>query len=251
MAEFYLRQISIFPALLSRKAKVVATCVMAFLAASAGATQTYDLSVLGTANIWGAGQTGPAATPGVGGGTPAPFIAVTGGGTITVSYISSLVDINGGFGFNGPDGYQILPTITIPYNGLSAISYTNDAALWGTFLNDEPPSGSPPPSLSFVGNTSFASLSPQLKQVFFIGDGLTETGAGTRQLFLAPIGATRLYIGLADSPGGFAIDAPPGHYGDNIGSWNVRVTAVPEPDIHALLVAGMLAMGIYIPRRSR
>lgn len=42
----------------------------------------------------------------------------------------------------------------------------------------------------------FLTLSPQLKRVFFIGDGRTRRG--DIQKFIVPSGATRLYIGIMD-----------------------------------------------------
>lgn len=72
-------------------------------------------------------------------------------------------------------------------------------ALIGVFLSDgRPDLTPPPPSLDFGSASSreFTSLSPQLKQVFFIGDGRTSTGL--TQKFVVPPGATRLYLGMMD-----------------------------------------------------
>ena len=46
------------------------------------------------------------------------------------------------------------------------------------------------------GNREFATLAPQLKETFFIGDGMTSSGA--RQSFVVPKGATRLYLATWD-----------------------------------------------------
>lgn len=75
-------------------------------------------------------------------------------------------------------------------------------ALVGIFLNDNAPNLSATSTgLDFSLPTSrdFTSLSPALKQVFFIGDGLNS--AGTLQTFNPPSGATRLYIGIVDEKG--------------------------------------------------
>jgi hypothetical protein len=79
----------------------------------------------------------------------------------------------------------------------SSLSAPIDAVV-GVFLDDNVPSGSPPANLDFTTSTSrdFTSLSPQLKQVFFIGDG--KTSAGEVQHFAVPDGATRLFIGKMD-----------------------------------------------------
>jgi hypothetical protein len=87
----------------------------------------------------------------------------------------------------------------------------------GIFLNDANPTtqGSPPPDLDFTSAASrdFASLSPQLRQPFFIGDGLRADGT-TRQDFIIPAGATRLYIGVMDGQ----------QWSDNTGSFTTNVT---------------------------
>jgi hypothetical protein len=87
--------------------------------------------------------------------------------------------------------------------GLSGIN-TVFNALVGVFLGDGPPDPSgQPPSLNFIPptETSFQALSPQLQQVFFIGDGLTGTGTGATQAFVVPEGATRLFLGSSDGLG--------------------------------------------------
>ena len=73
----------------------------------------------------------------------------------------------------------------------------------GVFETATGPAGGPPPAtLDFtVIGTSFASLSPALNQVFYIGDGLTGDGSGSVQQFIVPLGATRLYLGCADAGG--------------------------------------------------
>jgi hypothetical protein len=99
-------------------------------------------------------------------------------------------------------------------------------AMVGVFLEDSLPILAPPPLTFFRGtpagdgqiDTSFRTLKPLIGQVFFIGDGLTGTGAGARQIFEVPPTATQLYLGYIDScaqpgpPGG-----TPGCYSDNAG----------------------------------
>jgi hypothetical protein len=68
--------------------------------------------------------------------------------------------------------------------------------------------------------TEFATLTPALGQVFFIGDGLTGTGSGSVQTFTVPRGATRLFLGIADASG---FGGRPGCYGDNIGMFQVQI----------------------------
>jgi hypothetical protein len=73
-------------------------------------------------------------------------------------------------------------------------------AIVGVFLDDSQPDSTAAPSeaLNFSTQASreFTSLSPKLKQPFFIGDGLTSKGA--IQQFIVPQGATRLYVAQMD-----------------------------------------------------
>jgi hypothetical protein len=72
-------------------------------------------------------------------------------------------------------------------------------ALVGIFLSDEQPDKtSAPKSLDFSTYTSrnFTTLEPQLKQIFFIGDGLNDSSI--QQQFKVPAGATRLYLATWD-----------------------------------------------------
>lgn len=102
-------------------------------------------------------------------------------------------------------------------------------ALAGVFLEDALPASAAPALRFYVSNnseggiqTDFLALSPQIGQVFFIGDGLTGTGIGELQTFHVPPTATHLYLGYVDN-----CRAPdntvPGCYSDNVGSLNVTV----------------------------
>jgi len=118
----------------------------------------------------------------------------------------------------GPDGEAF------GYSDPSMINYAQNSpyylsmngqleSLVGVFLNSQqvlPPA----PTLDFTepDSITFETLSPQVQQVFFIGDGLTGTGEGAVQYFKVPDGADRLYLGLYDA----------GNY-NNLGSLNVTV----------------------------
>jgi hypothetical protein len=72
-------------------------------------------------------------------------------------------------------------------------------ALVGLFLTDAQPDATATPSkLDFTSEASrdFTSLQPQLKQIFFIGDGLNSKGQ--QQEFIVPKGATRLFLATWD-----------------------------------------------------
>jgi Flp pilus assembly protein TadG len=82
-------------------------------------------------------------------------------------------------------------------HGKSSLTAPIDSVV-AVFLDDSVPSGTPPANLDFTTPASreFSTLSPQLKQVFFVGDG--RRSDGTIQQFVVPPGATRLYIGKMD-----------------------------------------------------
>lgn len=73
-------------------------------------------------------------------------------------------------------------------------------ALVGLFLDDDAPNktAAPTENLDFFTEESrdFKTLSPKLKQVFFIGDGMDSSG--NRQQFIAPKNATRLFLATWD-----------------------------------------------------
>jgi len=72
-------------------------------------------------------------------------------------------------------------------------------ALVGVFVDDnQPDATAAPENLDFrtAASRDFATLKPKLKQVFFIGDGLKSDG--TVQQFVAPKGATRLFLATWD-----------------------------------------------------
>lgn len=72
-------------------------------------------------------------------------------------------------------------------------------ALVGIFLNDNAPNTTSANSaldFSTPASRNFSSLAPGLKQVFFIGDGMTSSGE--LQEFTVPAGATRFYLGMMD-----------------------------------------------------
>lgn len=73
-------------------------------------------------------------------------------------------------------------------------------ALVGLFMNDQAPNRTAAPTAdrSFRTETgrNFEQLNPQMKQIFFIGDGVNSSG--TKQRFVVPEGATRLFLATWD-----------------------------------------------------
>jgi hypothetical protein len=115
-----------------------------------------------------------------------------------------------------------------PFSGYSLTDFTG--AMAGVFLEDTFPDSAPPPLRFYAVNsslggirTNFPTLSPEIGQVFFIGDGLTDTGGGAVQVFKVPATATHLYFGYVESCSASG-DAPPGCYSNNVGSLTAMFT---------------------------
>ena len=252
----------------------------------AGIAHAGTITVNATDVIYAAGiQSGDAS--GTGGTVPAGIIPLI-AGTHSVSFSSVtgsiadntalngsgpcqslegciMLDFNTGNVLNGPDGNYgaaSLSYVTGPVGSIAGITAPGDGYLVGVFLASGGPSGQAPTGLNFTGSggTSFASLSPLLDQVFFIGDGLTGDGAGSTQVFHVPGGATELVLGISDACGYQA--SSPSCYGDNVGSYTVDyslfgdslfsdIRSVPEPSTLILIIVALLALGrIHLRRRS-
>jgi Flp pilus assembly protein TadG len=94
------------------------------------------------------------------------------------------------------------------------------ASVIGVFLTDaQPDSTSAPAALDFstLAEQQYTSISPLLKQPFFIGSGLCADGVTLKGIVVPP-GATRLYIGCMDFQ----------EWSDNSGLMTTTVTATPQ-----------------------
>lgn len=186
-----------------------------------------------------------------------PFVAVTGGDVIRLlNPAVGGINFFNGFGppYFGPEGNGLSGSNLSALDGISGY-LGPQGALAGVFLDDSiPNSGPAPATLNFTPaglGTNFLSLSPQLRQIFFIGDGVTSLDVF--QTFIAPAGATRLFLAIPD---GFGFVGHPGAYDDNDGSYSVVIginqipTTVPEPSSLALGMIGALAV-MKCRRRNR
>lgn len=105
-------------------------------------------------------------------------------------------------------------------NGMSDL-YAPINSVVGIFLGDKQPNKvmtALPSQLDFTSPSSrdFTALSPQLRQPFFIGNGRRSNG--DLQQFIAPSGATRLFLGTMD---GY-------EWNNNIGGFEVRVVTAAK-----------------------
>ncbi len=137
-----------------------------------------------------------------------------------------------------PDGMSVTSppgTNVNPYaaNGVSGMDYTGRVFfLVGVFGPTTP--GAPPATLSYT-NDNFTFVSPDLGQLFLIGDG-RRTDTNALHYFTAPTGATQLYLGVVDAQ---AFTGDFGTYNDNSGSLSVTYLTIPEPGTAALIVGGL------------
>lgn len=203
--------------------KLLLTSALFVTATTVLAQTTYNNETIdATADIYRAGT---ADLSGDGGSNPDVFTLPSSPIALTFSSVTGTITLNGGGGYNNPDGLVVSggengnESSDNATGGLSGITEAGQGALLGVFITATSPSTVPTPaSLDFqtIG-TTFASLSPLLDQVFFIGDGLTGNGSGSVQQFNVPAGATELVLGIGDAPG---YNGSPGSYGDNSGSFN-------------------------------
>lgn len=134
---------------------------------------------------------------------------------------------------NDADGDESRDIYNCYYNGFSTGREHGKSnltapigAVIGVFLSATQPNlvgGALPDDLDFSDASSrdFSTLSPALRQPFYIGDGKRADGT-TLQKFIVPSGATRLYIGVMDGQ----------QWSDNSGSFS---STVNQPAVFKLV----------------
>ena len=248
---------------LSAMPPLVAAASLLFATASSAAT--YSITIDGSDAIFLAGRTDvtipdasqpwntgthlvrhPNPTPEEIKETLPPVVAVSAGDVVRVldPAVGGVSFFNGfGAPVFGPAGNGASGSSLTALDGISGY-LGPQGALSGVFLSDAIPSSGPAPAtLDFTPaglGLSQPSLSPLLGQVFYIGNGLTS--GGSFKEFIAPAGATRLFLGIPD---GFGFNGPPGAYDDNDGAYRIAIginqvpVVVPEPQTYAMLALGL------------
>lgn len=168
------------------------------------------------ANLFGAGLDRPPAPGGGGGGLLPSVITLPSGGArfVTFPCAGGVTDPTGGVPTVGPAGFAGPPTDVSSAGGISGMRFDDRVMfLAGVFISDAAPTEPAPERLDFTGEDDFLRLEPELGQTFYIGDGAGKT-------FVAPNGATRLYLGFVDAAG---FVGEPGWYSNNRGALEATV----------------------------
>ncbi len=231
----------------------LAAAIAVGLSAAGSQAAAANVSVAATTDIFLASQPDGAAITGFFGTDTAPDnspvkFAVSPGGVLTfLATGSTSVDASC---FAGPDGGCYGDESSFSPAPASGTYKGPSNALIGVFLGAGVTDVSMgPASLDYTdpANISLAGLAPGLGEIFFIGDGLTGTGAGAVQEFTAPVGAMFLYIAVADSYGSSV--GNPGALSVDYTGATLVADAVPEPAAWALMLLGFGGLGVTLRRR--
>ncbi len=146
-------------------------------------------------------------------------------GSIKCASGEGCITVDGGETYHDPDGLPNGYVASTGWESISGISAPGQGYLVGVFLAPNGPSGTAPAALTYAPKSEQRRVfRPLLDQTFFIGDGLTGDGSGTRQVFEVPQGATQLVLGINDSCDGLGT---PACYRHNRGKWTVNYRIKP------------------------
>jgi hypothetical protein len=204
-----------------------------FFALALGTTvaSAASITVLGTADIFLAG-----------GGLPSPDFA------------------GDPSNYGGPGAGSLPPsvsvfageTLTISATGLVSCCYGPLVGGVGPFANGPNGGGYAGPqadNISGYGNVGpYTGTSMALVGVFNKGSPWPTFEIGASDIVVVPVGATTLYLGIADALG---FVGTPGWYNDNSGSFNVQVSATPLPAALPLFAGGLGVIGLFCGRRKQ
>ncbi len=222
--------------------------------ASAATFDATGVTIPGTSNPYLSGQPdGTTASSGDVAPDESPVllsgVPIASGNVIRFPQVSGAVSRGAGSG-PGPEGASIFTHFPGAQNGFSDITAPIESLL-GVFVGDAlPDPAAPPAALDFgsVEARNFASLSPAVAQIFFIGDGRTD--ADDVQDFVVPDGASRLFLGVMDGFGWY----------NNTGAFTLSAqvstetdpapNVVPLPGAAFLLIAAMGGLGALRARRG-
>jgi hypothetical protein len=162
----------------SRSAKLLLLAgLMALSAVGPARADQYSVTVPGTANLFGAGQSTLPAPEGNGAGT-VPILVTLPAGTgriLRVISTAGLVSYTPSVAASGAAGVTYSAYTNCDWSGLSGYRLFGIRVLSGVVLSDSTPVA-PAPAKLLVDSLGFRSLSPGLRQIFPIGDGLMGTG---------------------------------------------------------------------------
>ncbi|CAN5780474.1 hypothetical protein BH23CHL7_BH23CHL7_06760 [soil metagenome] len=179
------------------------------------------ITVSSRANIFGAGHAVAPEPGGGGGGDLPPVVELPSGPDIVVTFpcVTGRISCCSGASESSANGTTDYSTNIFSYQGISGISHGRRSVfLVGVFVGDEEPTHPATASLDFTQTCpdvcTVDQFEPEIGQIFFIGLG------GERPAYVAPGGATRLFLGFADA---FFTQGSPGWYGNNSGQLEVVV----------------------------
>ena len=191
-------------------------------AAGIATARSVNVEVQGTAGPWDCGLN-PAYQYGAGNSAPTVISTASGfsfsaGLSLTVSYVSGLVDSVSGDGFYNATGNTNPPAIDGSIWAFAAPSYYMDPATYPIWRGE------------LVG--TFANNSGHI-----VGTPFAIGNLGT---FTIPSGATQLQLGVNDTL-----------HNDNLGSWTVQISQIPEPMTASLVLVGLGGLGLAARRCRR